>query len=161
MVTNAFEQIAGTLDYPMVVVTTTDGQELSGCLVGFHTQCSIDPVRFFVCISRANHTHRVALGASALVVHVLRDDQYELARIFGEETGDSVDKFEQCPWHAGPEGLPILDGCDWFKGTILERIDLGDHVGHHLTVDAAARVHARRRPLGYQQVRDMEPGHGA
>lgn len=34
------------LDYPMLIVTTRSGGELDGCLVGFSTQCSIDPARF-------------------------------------------------------------------------------------------------------------------
>jgi flavin reductase (DIM6/NTAB) family NADH-FMN oxidoreductase RutF len=42
----AFDEIADTIDYPMWIVTAAARGERSGCLVGFATQCSIEPVRF-------------------------------------------------------------------------------------------------------------------
>jgi hypothetical protein len=56
------------LDYPMFVVTVADAGtgERAGCLVGFATQCSINPFRFLVCLSRANRTHRVASRSEVL-----------------------------------------------------------------------------------------------
>src|SRR5262249_26595638 len=39
----AFHAIVDGLEYPMIVVTAADGDERSGCLVGFHSQASIDP----------------------------------------------------------------------------------------------------------------------
>jgi flavin reductase (DIM6/NTAB) family NADH-FMN oxidoreductase RutF len=158
---DAFQAIAASLDYPMFVVTTATAGERSGCLVGFLTQCSIDPRRFLVCISKKNHTFRVAMRARTLVVHVLRADQHELARRFGEETGDEVDKFANVEWQRGPDGVPVLADCDWFSGDVLERIDLGDHVGHLVAVTAAARVHAGAAQLGFHAVQDMTPGHDA
>ena len=46
-----FNALASELDYPMFVVTTAAGGAPAGCLVGFATQCSIDPPRFLVCLS--------------------------------------------------------------------------------------------------------------
>jgi flavin reductase (DIM6/NTAB) family NADH-FMN oxidoreductase RutF len=158
---DAFRQIIASIDYPMIVVTAARAGERTGCLVGFHTQCSIDPPRWLVCISKANHTHRIAQQTGRLVVHVLRDDQRDLAELFGETTGDEVDKFTRCRWHDDPEGVPVLDGCDWFAGSIAQRLDLGDHTGHLLDVTDAgvADLHAPR--LGFQQVRTLDPGHPA
>src|SRR5689334_3913578 len=99
-----FTKIAGSLDYPMLVATATAAGERAGCLVGFYTQASIDPARFLVCLSNKNHTFRVARRADALAVHVLPAQAEELARLFGGHTGDEVDKFSQCRWHAGPRG---------------------------------------------------------
>ena len=67
-------------DYPLTVVTTIgpDG-ELSGCLAGFTTQCSIDPLRFLVCISRVNHTFDVVSRATMLALHLLGEDQVDTA----------------------------------------------------------------------------------
>ena len=101
MPNDAFRAIVDSIDYPMMVVTAAHKGERTGCLVGFHTQCSIDPPRWLVCISKANHSYRVAQHAEGLVVHMLRTDQRSLAELFGEETGDEVDKFEQCGWSDG------------------------------------------------------------
>ena len=83
--TDAFEQIAATLSSPMIIVTTRAGDEVDGCLVGFSTQCSIDPTRYLVCLSKRNNTYRIARAASTLVVHMLHDDDDDraLARLFG------------------------------------------------------------------------------
>ena len=85
------EFVAG-LDYPMYVVTVADAGtgERAGCLVGFATQCSISPMRFLVCLSRANHTHRVAAGSGILAVHALGVGQRDLAALFGEQTGQAA-----------------------------------------------------------------------
>jgi flavin reductase (DIM6/NTAB) family NADH-FMN oxidoreductase RutF len=162
MTGDAFARIVAEQDAPMAIVTAYDGRERSGCLVGFHTQCSIAPPRWLACISTLNHTYRVALAARRLAVHLLRADQHGLARIFGGETGDAIGaaaKFERCAWHPGPDGTPLLDGCDWIAGAILERVDLGDHVGHLLAIDAAGNDHPAARPLGFLRARDIRPGH--
>jgi flavin reductase (DIM6/NTAB) family NADH-FMN oxidoreductase RutF len=83
------------VDYAYYVVTArTDEGILGGCLAGFVTQCSIDPPNFIVCISKVNHTFGIAERSTALGLHLLGRDQVWLARRFGEETGDLMDKFE-------------------------------------------------------------------
>lgn len=163
---DTFRRIVGSLDYPMFVVTASDGRERSGCLVGFATQCSIEPVRFLVCLSKANRTYRVGLRSSTLGVHVLRDDQRDLAALFGELTGDDVDKFDVLArsggsWHERDGGAPIIAGCEWFEGRVLDRVDVGDHEGHVLAVVRAGRAHPGGRQLGYRSVRDLDAGHEA
>lgn len=154
-----FEDFAGSLDAPMYVVTTAGGGERSGCLVGFATQTSIDPPRFLACLSVRNHTYRVAQQASVLAVHVLGRNQHALASLFGEETGDEVDKLAGCDWQEGPDGVPLLAGCGHLVGRILERIPLGDHVGHLLEPISARGTHGPL--LRLSDVLDLEPGHEA
>jgi flavin reductase (DIM6/NTAB) family NADH-FMN oxidoreductase RutF len=156
-----FPQIAGDLDYPMVVVTTVAGDERAGCLVGFTTQCSIHPPRFLICLSDKNRTTRLAARADALAVHVLGPQHTGLAELFGSETSDDVDKFAHCRWHSGPDGLPILDDCPrWFAGRILERLPCGDHIAHLLEVTVAE--HGAGGPIyTFQRAREIEPGHEA
>lgn len=118
------------LDPDMCVVTAASGDERSGCLVGFHSQCSLDPVRFMVWLSKVNHTYRVALDAECLAVHLLTREQYEVAALFGGQTGDRVDKFTHVPWKRDHRGAVVLeDAAAWFVGTVLGRVDGGDHVG--------------------------------
>jgi flavin reductase (DIM6/NTAB) family NADH-FMN oxidoreductase RutF len=147
---------------PMYVVTTTDGTERSGCLVGFATQTSIDPPRMLVCLSEKNHTLRVALGAELLAVHRLDEDEHGLAELFGGETGDRTDKFARCDWRAGPGGVPLLEGAEAMVGRILEHRPLGDHVGFLLEPVATSGNGADdAAPLTLDDVQDIEPGHQA
>ena len=144
----------------MFVVTAAAGSRRAGCLVGFATQCSIDPPRFIAFISNKNFTHRVALDAGVLAVHVVPSDREDLARLFGEETGDEVDKFERCDWRPSPEGVPLLSDCaDRFTGTVVERVVVGDHTGfllEPLGVEAGGGSFFR-----FQEAKDFAPGHEA
>lgn len=148
-------------DYPMFVVTAAGGGEVSGCLAGFVTQCSIHPPRYLVCLSKENHTFPVAARATGLGLHLLGRDQHALASFFGELTGDRADKLAQVGWRRGTTGTPLLSECAaWIEGRVLDRIDLGDHVGHLVEAVAGGRG---RHPgqLLFSRVRDLHPGHPA
>jgi len=155
------EQWIGEIDYPMYVVTAAARGERAGCLVGFSTQCSIDPLRFLVCLSDKNRTYRVARDAEILGVHLIPADAQPLARLFGSETGDEVDKFAQCDWHEGPGDVPILDDCpNWFAGRVLERVTVGDHMAYLLEpVDSGAGESGSQ--FDFHRAKRLEPGHEA
>lgn len=156
----AFHDAVGRLDYPMLIVTAAFRGERSGCLVGFATQCSIDPPRFLVCISEKNHTFRVAARSEHLAVHFLDRADRPLSLLFGEQTGDETDKFDQCAW-TERRGVPVLDAPKaWFVGRVLERVRLGDHTGH-LLEPVEGKVRGRLDQLSFQQVKSMQPGHDA
>jgi flavin reductase (DIM6/NTAB) family NADH-FMN oxidoreductase RutF len=161
MATTAFEDTVQLLDYPMFVVTAAGSGERSGCLVGFAGQVSIDPGRFLVCLSDKNHTYRVACSTGRLAVHPLGRDQLPLARLFGEQTGDEVDKFARCSWQSGPDGVPVLEGAvAWFSGPILQRVPFGDHVGFLLEPDSGS-CRGMGPLVTLTDVEDLDPGHGA
>ncbi|MFF4488007.1 flavin reductase family protein [Streptomyces sp. NPDC001544] len=149
------------LNPDMCVVTASVGDERSGCLVGFASQCSLKPVRFMVWLSKVNHTYRVARNADCLAVHLLTREQYETAALFGGETGDRVDKFADVPWTRGHGGAVVLeDAAAWFVGTVLERVDGGDHVGFLL--DPVQWGERRAGPLlRLGDALTIDPGHPA
>jgi flavin reductase (DIM6/NTAB) family NADH-FMN oxidoreductase RutF len=150
------------VDYPFFIVTVrASDAEMSGCLVGFATQCSIDPPNFAVCISKANHTLRVAERSLSMGLHLLGSDQVELARLFGEETGDTIDKFARCDWRLGTTGAPLLtEVAVSMEGRILGHFSAGDHV-----VFLVRGVRASAGPcsglLTYQGAPHLTPGHPA
>lgn len=158
----AFEALVGQLNYPMFIVTTVADGERAGCLIGFASQVSIEPRRFLVGLSNKNHTYRVAVRAERLAVHALAEEHQDLARTFGEQTGDGTDKFAQCAWHAGPAGLPILDdAAAWFSGRILERLPLGDHVAFLLEPEAGRAPAEIGALVTFGDVNGFTPGHTA
>jgi flavin reductase (DIM6/NTAB) family NADH-FMN oxidoreductase RutF len=157
-----FDDVVDLLDYPMYVVTTAAGGERSGALVGFATQASIGPKRFLVAISNKNHTFRVATAATRLVVHLLSVEHREIAELFGEQTGDDIDKFSRCDWQPGPDGVPVLSAAAaWFSGPIIDRHDFGDHVGFLIAADAGEVRDPDARLLTVTDVKDMAAGHQA
>jgi flavin reductase (DIM6/NTAB) family NADH-FMN oxidoreductase RutF len=156
----AMEVFTATVDYPLYVVTVGSGSgELSGCLAGFVTQCSIVPPRFLVCISKVNHTFSVGERSPGIAIHLLGHDQTELASMFAEETGDCVDKFERCRWHPGRSGAPVLEDCAaWLDGSVIGRGSVGDHEAF-LMSPLAGGSGGHRGPLTYRECTDLEPGH--
>lgn len=161
-VRDAFDAVLAAADYPIWVVTTVACGTRAGCLVGFGTQLSIDPPRFVVGLSQNNHTFRIAADADHLAVHLLTEQDRELARLFGAETGDSTDKFARCAWTEGPHGLPILSAAThWFTGRIVARYDFGDHVGVVLEPTAGRAADSARPALRLAAVLDLSPGHEA
>ena len=156
---DAIAPLVDRLDYPLFVVTVSSPEERSGCLVGFVTQCSIQSPRYLICISKENHTWDVSQKAEALALHLLGREQHDVASVFGEETGDDVDKFAQVFWTEGVTGSPVLSECAaWMEGRIIDRVDVGDHVA--CVVDPVAGGHGTHPgQFTLSDAGDLEPGH--
>jgi flavin reductase (DIM6/NTAB) family NADH-FMN oxidoreductase RutF len=158
-------RLANAINTAMVIVTAGNGVgPNAGCLVGFHTQCSISPWRHLVLVSRANHTHRIASESSHLAVHVLDPDAHAgLAELFGAHTTDEgIDKFAHCRWTPTSYGPPILDdAAGWFMGAITGRLVAGDHEAFVVEPVTAAIPETLPTLLRYGDVQHLEPGHDA
>ncbi len=163
MSNDAFDEIADRLNYPMIVVTTAHGDARAGCLVGFHTQCSIDPPRYAIWISRVNHTASVAARADVFALHFVdgvAPSGRKLAELFGTVTDDTDDKFARCAWQPGPDGVPLLDDCPVrIVGRRIDTVDTdADHIGFVL-VPETGEAQPDFNPLMFSQVRDLPAGH--
>ena len=133
---DAFDRLVAAGDPAMVIVTTVADGHRAGCLVGFHCQGGIDPPRYAVWLSQANHTHTVGADAEVFAVHWVPADRHDLAELFGGTTDDDVsagtdagDKLDRCDWTEGPGGVPLLTGCpDRFVGRRVAWLDAdADH----------------------------------
>jgi flavin reductase (DIM6/NTAB) family NADH-FMN oxidoreductase RutF len=157
---DGFDDLMAAADPALVVVTTARGDELAGCLVGFHAQTSIEPQRYAVWLSRVNRTYRVGRLASHVAVHFLTDGDRALAELFGAETGDEVDKFTLTPWAPGPGGVPLLDACP--HRLVGRRVTLIDEGGDHACL-VSSPVQADSpgpfTPLRLAAVTGLAPGH--
>lgn len=168
----AFDGLVARMDPAMIVVTVAAegaGGEVDGCLVGFHSQSSIDPRRYVVWLSVQNRTYRLAseLATTHLAVHLLSPSDRDLAERFGGTTADDpeVDKLADLPWSPGPGGAPLLHALpERFVGRILERIRIagGDHMAFVLEpVLAEVRPGAAEPPLRLARATEIDPGHEA
>jgi flavin reductase (DIM6/NTAB) family NADH-FMN oxidoreductase RutF len=156
-----FDALERAADISLFVVTAGNDAEISGCLVGFVTQSSIAPLRYVVCISRENHTHRIASTSRGLAIHLLGAEQRDMASLFGEETTDAVDKFREVRWAKGHTGAPVLEQCAaWAEGPIVGRLDAGDHEAFLIEV-AIGGSGACDGQLMQSDVADFTAGHPA
>jgi flavin reductase (DIM6/NTAB) family NADH-FMN oxidoreductase RutF len=157
---DAFETLMASLDTPMVVVTTAVAGERAGCLVGFHSQSAIEPERYCVWLSKANHTYRVALRSTHLAVHFLTRHDRDVAEHFGSLTGDDLDKFQGWSVTEATDGVPLLERCP--NRVLVRRVALLDEGGDHICLAAEctdAQTTGRFEPLRLSAVADLVPGH--
>jgi len=154
------DRLLAAWDPAMIVVVADDGVERSGCLVGFHGQCSIEPRRYAVWVSRRNHTFTVAGRSAALSVHFLGDGDHDVAAVFGTTTGDELDKWEAL------DGLGLRLPEVGFTGPVVAvHDDAGsDHVCFVIEADALLAdgpPDTTAAPLRLGDVGDLHPGHPA
>jgi flavin reductase (DIM6/NTAB) family NADH-FMN oxidoreductase RutF len=157
-----FGDFMGSVPRPMIVVTVAAGDTRAGCMVGFHSQSSIDPPQYAVWLSKANRTFRIAAFADTFAVHFLDAANRPLAELFGGVTGDEDDKFAHCAWHDGPGGVPLLDDCE--NRITMRRVAMHDAGGDHacfvlepLAVETGSSFSA----LASTELGDIEAGHAA
>jgi flavin reductase (DIM6/NTAB) family NADH-FMN oxidoreductase RutF len=163
VVPSPFDELVAWSDPAMVIVTTVADGERSGCLVGFHAQCGMEPPRYAVWLSELNHTARIAAAAQHFAVHWVPADRHDLAELFGGTTGDEIDKFARCDWTEGPGGVPLLAGCpDRFVGRRIDWLEMdADHRCVILEPVLAERSGAAADVLRLADATDIDPGHAA
>lgn len=159
---NTIEDLMGSVDSPLIVVTTSAEGERAGCLVGFHSQASIDPEHYCFWLSKANHTYRVALRSERFAVHFLTDVDRESARHFGSLSGMETDKFAGLDFTVTEDGVPLL--ADLPNRLIVERIAMLDDGSDHVCLTArvdSVEVAGGFTALRPSQLGDFTPGHNA
>lgn len=138
----------------VAVVTTCGASGWSGTTVSTVTSVSMDPPIVLCCISRGSRTLAAIGHARCFAVHLLAEDQRDLADRFSRPPSDST-RFAELGYEAGLiRGAPVIAGALAVGWCALHAIhEVGDHcvVYGRLT---AVRV-GRGRPLlwhdrGYQ-----------
>lgn len=158
----AFDTLMASIDTPLVVVTTVAEGERAGCLVGFHSQSSIDGEHYCLWLSKANHTYRTSLRSTHFAVHFLTVDDLEMARRFGTLTGEETDKFAGLDLRSDEHGVPLIKALP--HRILVDRLATLDDGGDHVCVTTRVReaqTAGRFTPLRLSDVQDLEPGHGA
>jgi len=121
-----FRQLLGRFATGVTVVTALDPSgRPAGMTASALSSVSLDPPLLLVCVGREADFHEAISAAPRFAVNVLAADQEQLSCQFAATGGDH---FAGVAYHAGPDGVPLLDGvvatvlCDrWGKH------EAGDH----------------------------------
>ena len=154
------DDLMTSVDPALIVVTTAAEGVLAGCVVGFHSQSSMDPEHYCTWLSKANQTYRVALRAKHLAVHFLSVQDLEVARHFGTISGEDTDKFAGIDFEPDEYGVPLLAACP--NRVRLERIALLDDGSDHVCVTSKVLSVEKGEPFDPLRLADasgLEPGH--
>lgn len=139
---NAF----GAFATGVTVITTRqpDGTP-RGFTANSFTSVSLDPPLLLVCLAKSAHSAEVFAQAPHFAVNILAEDQKAVSGLFASR---APDKFAQCAWTPGQDGVPLIDGSlAQFACASQQIVDAGDHL--ILVGRVQAFWTAEGQPLGY------------
>jgi flavin reductase (DIM6/NTAB) family NADH-FMN oxidoreductase RutF len=116
-------------DFPAGVTIVTSADELGqpvGATVSAFASLSLDPPLVVVCLKRESTTVSAIRARQAFAVHILCNDQAQLALRFAS---DRSPKFEGLEFAANASGVPLLDDCPVrLECELNDELPGGDHV---------------------------------
>src|SRR5437667_11236167 len=145
-------QLLRNLTSPVVAITSERGGTRNGMIADSAVRASIVPAipRVSVYIHKFNYSHDLIFESGRFVLHLLRDDQFELIHRLGFASGRARDKLAGVPHRPGALGAPVLDDCyAHFECRVANVMDtgsstcfLGDvvEVGHGAAQSATGSV---------------------
>src|SRR5205807_2994611 len=106
-------QLLRNLTSPVVAITGQRDGKRNGMISDSAVRASIAPTvpRLSVYIHKFNYSHDLIFETGHFVLHLLRDDQFELIHRLGFASGRTRDKLAGLPHRSGTLGLPVLDDC--------------------------------------------------
>ena len=149
-----FRVVMGHFATGISVVTTFDGESPAGITVNAFSSVSLEPALVMVALDRRRFITPMVRAAGRYAVNVLGADQQALSDCFAHapvrpgELGREA--FCGASWHAGPTGLPLIDGSiATLECTVVETFSAGDHDLFIGRVDSMEQLREHVAPLLY------------
>ncbi|MGH7537839.1 MAG: flavin reductase family protein [Gemmatimonadales bacterium] len=121
-------QLLRNLTSPVVAITCERGGKRNGMILDSAIRASIVPTipRVAVFIHRFNVSHDLIFDSRRFVLHLLRQDQFDLIHRLGFAHATERDKLAEVPHRPGRLGAPVLDECyAHFECRIVNAMDTG------------------------------------
>jgi len=121
-------QLLRNLTSPVVAITCRRDAKGNGMIADSAVRASIAPTvpRLSVYVHKFNFSHDLIFETGRFVLHVLRDDQFELIHRLGFVSGRTRDKLAGIPHRPGTLGAPVLDDCyAHFECRVVNVMDTG------------------------------------
>jgi flavin reductase (DIM6/NTAB) family NADH-FMN oxidoreductase RutF len=109
-----------------VVVITAPGAPPAGFTATSFTSVSLDPPLVSFCLARSASAWPAVNRAKTIAVHVLTQQQEDVARTFATR---GIDRFAaHGDWRPGPDDVPLLGGVlATIVCRVTQRVEAGDH----------------------------------
>ncbi len=121
-------QLLRHLTSPVVAITSEHQGTRNGMIIDSAIRASIVPTipRVTVMIHKFNFSHELIFQGGRFVLHLLRQDQFDLIHRLGFVHGGDGDKLAAVPNRPGRLGAPVLDECyAHFECHIVNAMDTG------------------------------------
>ena len=123
----AFREIMRYVPSPVTVITTTNGREICGMTAGSFTSICLEPPLVSFNVTRTSGMYGVIKNAAKCAVHVLGEEQAELARWFAKPNLDGTKQLGEVSHHIDEDGLPIMpQTLGVLKTAIVDEHEAGD-----------------------------------
>src|SRR6185436_14796911 len=111
------------------VVTTLDDEQPAGITVNALSSVSLEPALVMVALDRRRFITPMVRRFGRYAVNILGADQQLLSDCFAHApVRPGREEFCGAAWHAGPTGLPLIDGAiATLECTTVETFSAGDH----------------------------------
>jgi len=121
-------QLLRHLTSPVVAITSAHGGKRNGMIIDSAIRASIVPTipRLAMFIHKFNVSHDLIFASGQFVLHLLRQDQFDLIHQLGFVHGADRDKLADVPCRPGRLGPPVLDDCyAHFECRVANAMDTG------------------------------------
>src|SRR5438093_5042296 len=121
-------QLLRHLTSPVVAITCQRDGKRNGMISDSAVRASIAPTlpRLSVYTHKFNFSHDLVFETGRFVLHLLRDDQFELIHRLGFVSGRARDKLAGIAHRPGTLGVPVLDDCyAHFECSVVNVMDTG------------------------------------
>lgn len=120
----------------VTVITTKDKTGApNGITANAFTSLSLEPPLVLICVDKKANCYECFEESKVFAVNLLGEHQEQLSTRFATK---GVEKFAGIPYHAGHEGLPLLDDAiGYIQCTLTNTYEGGDHTIYLGSVVAA------------------------
>lgn len=121
-------QLLRNFTSPVVAITSERAGRTNGMISDSAVRASIVPTvpRLSVYVHKFNLSHDMIFESGRFVMHLLRQDQFDVIHRLGFVSGRSRDKLAGVPHRPGRLGAPVLDECyAHFECRIVNVMDTG------------------------------------
>jgi flavin reductase (DIM6/NTAB) family NADH-FMN oxidoreductase RutF len=135
------------IPYGIYVMTAKGaGGEVTAATVNWVTQTAFSPPLIVVGVKTDSGSYAAVKGSGQFVLNILGKGQQGAAFAFFKPAVDEDGKLSGEAYHAGANGLPILDSAPAaLECRVREIVELGDH---HIVVGEVIEAHLQRAPEG-------------
>jgi 3-hydroxy-9,10-secoandrosta-1,3,5(10)-triene-9,17-dione monooxygenase reductase component len=139
----------------VTVVTALDGVRPQGITVNALASVSLEPALVLIALDRKRFIVPTIDASGRYAVNILAEDQQWLSDCFaGANVSPNRDEFCGAAWHAGPLGLPLLEGAIASLECVVEDVvPVGDHRLYVARVESCVETDAAAPPLLYHRRR--------
>jgi flavin reductase (DIM6/NTAB) family NADH-FMN oxidoreductase RutF len=121
------------------------------------TQVSFDPLLIAISVNPENYSYSLLKQSNVFALNVLGQDQLDLARHFGTQSGKDLDKLAGHRWHPGALGVPVLnDAAAYLECRITGSTPAGDHEIIIAEAVGGGVIDDTAEPMSYAQTGDLD-----